>query len=755
MTVYAYKTEFEDEQVLAIVAGDTISEMNGWWKKNESRDDVYITDILMDHVSDDELRKFKRPVVMLKLNGATPESKASAESIELVPGPNAAKSCQENMVAEENDVDEYSASTGDRRTIGEVTGTAHADKWDKAPTDAKTMKAPDGVTGQDGQGGTAGKLKKTEEQIEEERGKIVERKTNKILIAVREGRCSTHAVHTLADEMLGEEKISEIVANSIRSSIPKLNDAKKEVKRVALAEMRGYIEELNSAIINPAQEVVDADRNSIGVIRNEQDAHGNINITAIHRSSEERAEALRHITEARESARKQDEKNKVAVQTAAAKVGMDPMKPGTATSILPDGRVAQEHGTAKVVKIVDVDGQNAKHYSVTEQGEITAEEYEEKVSKADAVIQRDLTDGEEFADAVDSLKAAVDTLGEAVEDLNGAITGPVNMDDIDLVVECTEIAEPETVVESDPIENPENWVFAVAGDVDYEELVIIYREVWEKTGKTEQPNAADVDWLNINNYRYKGNGRWTYLTGSVTDGRNRLISYGCEELPALTNELDEKYDWKVGKRGQRLFKDEEKAKDYYFAICPPGFHAEEETIFGHRTWVVMFPRKRFDDGENPGEQEDSISEKTLKKYGWESHGNNVFSVETPAGQVSVGLLAQDAKENGQLLYRMGLDPNTVPYDWPFHYRDSGTRKSSNDFRQEAIRILEIARKQGIVLEDDNGVVEHSAPVGVNQEVVGDESGDDITEDVLKTLGTSLDEVNAKKNKDKDKEDDKE
>lgn len=740
MTIYAYKTLFEDKPVIAIVAADTVDEMNAWWKKNEKRSDVYLTDILMDHMSDDELRMFKRPVVMITIDNNDAAMISLKEGFELVQGPNAAKSCQENMILESKEIDEYSAKTGDRRTIAEVTGTTKDDKWDKAVDETKTSHAPENVTGDGGQGGTVGKLKLTEEKLEEERGKIVERKTNKILISVREGRCSTHAVHELTNEMENDGTISDIVATSIRNSIPKLNDSKKEVKRLNMAEMRQYIEELNSSIVNTAQEVIDADANSIGVIRKEQDAQGNIMITALHRSAGERADALRQITQHREAMKKQNAKDEIEIHRRAKEVGLDPLTPGTATSVLADGRVAQEHRPAKVVVMVAADGSERKYYGIEEESEITVEQYDAKIAAADSEMATEtetshtetVENSNEEVDEVDELGKSIETLRNTIDEI---VQEPM------LVVEAIEI---------NPLEEPENWVFAVKGDEDHEELVIVTRDYWEATGQVDDPGAHTQEWLNMNSYRYKGSGKWIYLNGSVTDGRNRLISHGCEELPSLTGELEEAYDWTIGKRGQRLFKDEEQAKDYYFAICPPGFYAEEETIFGHRTWLVMFPRKRFDNGENPAEQEDSISEKTLKKYGWESHGNNVFSVEAAAGQIAVGLLGKDATENGQLLYRMGLDEHTVPYDWPFQYKASGTRKSPNDFRQEAIRILEIARKQGIVLEDDQGVIKHAAPIGVDQDVVGNEEGDDITEDVLETLGTSLEEEKAKKAKKDDK-----
>lgn len=290
-------------------------------------------------------------------------------------------------------------------------------------------------------------------------------------------------------------------------------------------------------------------------------------------------------------------------------------------------------------------------------------------------------------------------------------------------------------------EDPSKFVFAVilADDDDLPDTVVLFRKDYWEANKHWDDSGDVPEWLDMMGFSDMATSVYEHNSGDIDAARQALIYKGVEELPEILMDKDaiKDYGWKPNAIGSRakIEKEEEKVnpEDYYFAILPPGFHSDETTtILGQETFIVTMPKVEFDAGKKPLVDGGWFTEEELDKFEWDETEPSVYSMDMNVGDAYRLITQGGATENGKLLLAMGLDFNIIPFDWPYHYKVNGDRKTRNEIQMEAVRILEIAREKGIILSDDDGEITVTT-MGIDQEAIAPEQ-EDISKAFRKTLG---------------------
>lgn len=183
--------------------------------------------------------------------------------------------------------------------------------------------------------------------------------------------------------------------------------------------------------------------------------------------------------------------------------------------------------------------------------------------------------------------------------------------------------------------------------------------------------------------------------------------------------------------------------DYYFAVIPPGEANTDETtsILGQEAFIVLMPKKGFDnEGKVPGKDGGWFTEEELEE--WETKTNisveeiapSIYKMDCNIGDAVRHFKTTGVTEDGRLIIALGIDIENIPFDWPYHYKKNGRRITENEMRIKALRILQIAREQGIMLKDEQGEITGEVR-GIDQGAIA-KTEQDITAEIKKTLGAT-------------------
>ena len=186
-----------------------------------------------------------------------------------------------------------------------------------------------------------------------------------------------------------------------------------------------------------------------------------------------------------------------------------------------------------------------------------------------------------------------------------------------------------------------------------------------------------------------------------------------------------------------------KGDEFYFAVLPPGACDTDEltAMLGQEAFVTLISKKAFDkEGKVPSTDGGWFTREELDQ--WETASGisveeiapSIYKMNCNVGDAGRHFRTTGMAENGLLLTSMGVDIDNIPFDWPYHYKKNGQRITDNEMRLRAIRVLEIAREQGIVLADDAGEIDNNI-AGVDQAGVA-KTEQDVTAGVKKALGAS-------------------
>jgi len=677
MTIYATPIKLDDVLVTVIAAGDTTKEFQKWWDTEEVDPDVARESDLMEHVMYDELNGFKRPVFLFShSNDAEQKEFLDRGEIQEV-GPYIAIERHKDMILDDTFEAELAAEKADTRTLAEVTGTDKEDKWDKGVSkhDMSVMKgAPTGITGDTSLG--EGDLKKTiESEADDKEKKILESEGgefNSIIYKVANKEVPSSLVTEMADKLEEQGELDETVAKLIRT---KVSITGGDISAVASP---ADIKELEEAFAKLNEIALAEDDQEIGIMDQYTDANGDIQINARVYSDKDKTE----IRKMRKEAKQESSKEKKKIRKAATAAGLDADQADTYTGVQDDGTVLQRDEKLNTVTEISTDG---------------------------TTIVRDGDTGKEL-----------DEKGIRKKELEAELRELAGNDEADHGTHIEEAEPAKEQTEAEKIENPEEYVFAamVAPEEDDDHaqgdsFVIFRKDYWE-ANKCWDDEGAVPQWLESMGFVQLTESVYEHQNADVDSARQTLLYKGVEEVPAILMDEDaiKDYGWVpngIGSRAKIVKADENNVKpeDYYFAIVPPGFNGSDETaqIIGHETYVVTMPKAKFDAGVKPQDEGGWFTDEELDKFDWDCTSNSMYVMDGTVGDAHRALSDTGAKEDGRLLYAMGLKADTVPMDWPYHYKTTGHRKTNHDLFQDAIRIVEAAREQGFVLKDKDGEID--------------------------------------------------
>ncbi len=227
MTVYGWKHTLDDSIVTVVVAGNFAAQFDAFADKVANlTSDTFVEARLttpIEHLFTDDLKKFRRKLLIVEHNSEEQRDRFFDELglVEVLSAPALDK--HNTMIAEELEEKKPEALKKREReaTIGELTGTNIYDPWDNESS-SETVVAPKGITGQSGQGGTAGKLKKGEEE---------DKKKNLAVTDVNVDRAGNVDMNITVLSQADKDRIADLTA--------KAEAARKEKEEEARAKIIG------------------------------------------------------------------------------------------------------------------------------------------------------------------------------------------------------------------------------------------------------------------------------------------------------------------------------------------------------------------------------------------------------------------------------------------------------------------------------------------------------------------------------------
>lgn len=457
---------------------------------------------------------------------------------------------------------------------------------------------------------------------------------------------------------------------------------------------------------------------SVIVRGTEVDADGNVHVDIAVLDEREREQ----VREMRKKALEEKAKKEQEIREAAAAAGIDADAPDTYTAIESGNVVVQQNNRLKIVETVFANGHRAYRDLTTRLG-VPEEQIDRLRRKREAEAQvRDIEEQERVEEeerkaAEEAKKAAQSDLRKKLERMRGgdAVEQPEQEDPKDAMNRV--LGEISQAVAAG---FPTSRVFEIA-----DELVTskqITREFADKV-------IGDLPVVEDN-------------TGNISQTQERKIRRQLVDAFNLSNDIENitinpvinrNTPEKTGRQGD----------EYYFAVLPPGaYNTDElEAILGREAYLVVIPKKEFDtDGKVPGTDGGWFTVDELAE--WENKtgisveeiASSVYKLSCNIGDAARHFRTIGSSENGLLLTALGVSIDNIPFDWPYHYKKNGHRVTDQELRMEAVRILQIARDQGLKLFDDDGQIDATLK-GVDQIAIA-KTEQDITGEVKKLLGAT-------------------
>ncbi len=643
MTIYAWKHNIEGEIVTIIPAADSSPELKQWWDDHFEEGvagDHYTTVRMtepLEHLFDDDLRPFKKPVIIVSHADDSQRDTFIAEHILEEVKSRVAIDRQEDMVYADKLESDLEAEKADRRTIAELTGTDKDDPWDTVPSkgDKNVMAgAPAGITGHGAQShGGAGKIKKTKEELQKEAEKE-------------------------EDPSLVVRGIQVDDEGNINVDMTLLDDREKEIVR----EMRA-------------------------------------------KAKQEKLEREQKIRE------------------QAAEAGLDADKPETYTAIEDDGTIIQQDNRLRIIETVFKNGHRG--FRDMDSGTSIDPDAVDRLRKkreAEAQIRDiEVEEAREKQEAEEAAKRAEEEKSELQKKLERMRRGD----------------KPDS--ESKPVKAPVDLLEELVNQINQEiakgfPAGNVQRKVdeLEVLGKLYPDFASKL--------------RQKIATGEIVKEVDALIDRKIDQLIYNANAIYGKLNPDAGVQtintNRQKQKDQRRGDEFYYAALPPGALGTDENaaLLGQEAFIVFMPKKEFDEGKLPQDTGGWFTEEELNKWAQktgidaEEISPSVYRMDCSIGDATRHFRQVGAAENGKLLLALGVDISNIPFDWPYHYHPDGQRVTDNEMRVQAVRVLQIARDKGIVLDDDAGTVK-STVSGVDMEKVAP-TQQDITGELKKKFGAS-------------------
>ncbi|NJO59843.1 MAG: hypothetical protein HC836_16540 [Richelia sp. RM2_1_2] len=476
----------------------------------------------------------------------------------------------------------------------------------------------------------------------------------------------------------------------------------------------------------------------------DEDGNVDVDIAVLDEREQEQVRKMR------EEARQEELKKEQAIRERAAEAGIDADQPHTVTAVESDGTVVQHNSRLGITVTVTPKGKRL--YRDAETGAGLAEDQLERLTKrreAEAQI-RDI-EAEEQAEQEAKEKAEREA-EEAKSDLRKKME---------------QLTRGGSTIQ-EKSETPEERFTNVIGeisqslrDVPAMDLVVAAKDMFDAgelsaeifravTGISEEDSIPEpVAVMPIHDVMAQHVAPGSITEDSIEQHTSTCSPTQARKLRRLLAELDhafKKLDPSVTQpttiNRQKQKKSAKPANEYYFAVVPPGELGTDEVsaILGQEAFVIFMPKANFDAGELPLQNGGWFS--TAELANWENKTGtaveeiqpSVYKIMCNVGDAVRHFNQTGATENGKLLISIGVDVSNIPFDWPYHYHATGARVTDNELRMRAARILQIAREQGVVLQDEDGTVTDSV-AGVNHAAIA-KTQQDVTAGVKQALGAS-------------------